>query len=136
MRKLAIATTALALLMTAHVSAVHAAAAPTADVEMEMMTWPELKKAIEGGKTTALIYTGGTEQRGPHIDAQPLLVVEASKLGTQRRDHFFADELRRCLKRVSRAHCTDQHVNGIRELRLEIAQALLLSPAHPRVRAN
>lgn len=35
-------------------------------VEFEMMTWPEVKKAIhEGGKTTALVYNGGTEQRGP-----------------------------------------------------------------------
>jgi len=34
-------------------------------VEFEMMTWPEVKKAMESGKTTALFYTGGTEQRGP-----------------------------------------------------------------------
>src|SRR5260221_4169315 len=34
-------------------------------VEFEMMTWPEVKAALEAGKTTALIYTGGTEQRGP-----------------------------------------------------------------------
>jgi creatinine amidohydrolase/Fe(II)-dependent formamide hydrolase-like protein len=34
-------------------------------VEFEMMTWPEVKQALEAGKTTALIYTGGTEQRGP-----------------------------------------------------------------------
>lgn len=34
-------------------------------VEFEMMTWPEVKAAIEGGKTTALVYNGGTEQRGP-----------------------------------------------------------------------
>lgn len=34
-------------------------------VELEMMTWPELKAALQAGKTTALIYTGGTEQRGP-----------------------------------------------------------------------
>jgi creatinine amidohydrolase len=34
-------------------------------VEFEMMTWPEVKAALEGGKTTALVYTGGTEQRGP-----------------------------------------------------------------------
>jgi creatinine amidohydrolase len=34
-------------------------------VEFEMMTWPEVKKAIADGKTTALFYTGGTEQRGP-----------------------------------------------------------------------
>ena len=37
-----------------------------ASVDFEMMTWPELKKAIrEQGKTTALVYNGGTEQRGP-----------------------------------------------------------------------
>ena len=34
-------------------------------VEFEMMTWPEVKGALAEGKTTALIYTGGTEQRGP-----------------------------------------------------------------------
>lgn len=36
-------------------------------VEMEMMTWPELHRAIhQQGKTTALVYNGGTEQHGPH----------------------------------------------------------------------
>ncbi len=34
-------------------------------VEFEMMTWPEVKAALAQGKTTALFYTGGTEQRGP-----------------------------------------------------------------------
>src|SRR5436190_13861312 len=34
-------------------------------VEFEMMTWPEVKAALDAGKTTALFYTGGTEQRGP-----------------------------------------------------------------------
>lgn len=41
------------------------AAAKEPLVEFEMMTWPEVKAAIQGGKTTALVYTGGTEQRGP-----------------------------------------------------------------------
>ena len=41
------------------------AAAKTPLVEFEMMTWPEVKAALEAGKTTALVYTGGTEQRGP-----------------------------------------------------------------------
>src|SRR5438093_12724455 len=41
-------------------------AAPKKDlVEFEMMTWPEVKAAMAAGKTTALVYTGGTEQRGP-----------------------------------------------------------------------
>src|SRR6202035_805873 len=30
-----------------------------------MMTWPEVKAALAAGRTTALFYTGGTEQRGP-----------------------------------------------------------------------
>src|SRR5712692_48638 len=45
-----------------------AAAKPVATqplVEFEMMTWPEVKQALESGKSTALVYTGGTEQRGP-----------------------------------------------------------------------
>lgn len=35
------------------------------NVEFEMMTWVEVKQALADGKTTALFYTGGTEQRGP-----------------------------------------------------------------------
>ena len=42
-----------------------ATAAKNALVEFEMMTWPEVRDALAAGKTTALIYTGGTEQRGP-----------------------------------------------------------------------
>src|ERR1041384_2479350 len=34
-------------------------------VDFEMMTWPEVKAALAQGKTTALVYNGGTEQRGP-----------------------------------------------------------------------
>ena len=37
----------------------------TPNVEFDMMTWPEVKKAMAEGKTTALVYNGGTEQRGP-----------------------------------------------------------------------
>jgi creatinine amidohydrolase/Fe(II)-dependent formamide hydrolase-like protein len=42
-----------------------AAAGRTPNVEFDMMTWPEVKKAMGEGKTTALVYNGGTEQRGP-----------------------------------------------------------------------
>lgn len=34
-------------------------------VEFQMMTWVEVKQAIQSGKTTAIVYNGGTEQRGP-----------------------------------------------------------------------
>lgn len=35
-------------------------------VDMELLTYAEVGEAIRNGKTTALIYNGGTEQRGPH----------------------------------------------------------------------
>jgi len=35
-------------------------------VDIELLTWPEIYKAIhEQGKTTAILFDGGTEQRGP-----------------------------------------------------------------------
>jgi creatinine amidohydrolase len=33
--------------------------------QFEMMTWVEVKAALQHGTTTALVYNGGTEQRGP-----------------------------------------------------------------------
>jgi creatinine amidohydrolase/Fe(II)-dependent formamide hydrolase-like protein len=57
-------------------------------VDFEMMTWPEVKKAMEGGKTTALIYSGGTEQRGPQnvngghtLMGHATVIAIAEKLG-------------------------------------------------------
>jgi len=60
------AATVYAQAPTAKSAAAKPAAAKKAPlVEFEMMTWPEVKAALAAGKTTALIYTGGTEQRGP-----------------------------------------------------------------------
>lgn len=60
----AVAATSLVLALAG--APVQARSAPRAsNVEFEMMTWPEVKAALAAGKTTALIYTGGTEQRGP-----------------------------------------------------------------------
>jgi creatinine amidohydrolase/Fe(II)-dependent formamide hydrolase-like protein len=59
-------TTAARPALTAGKPAVpRSAKARTPLVEFEMMTWPEVKQALVEGKTTALFYTGGTEQRGP-----------------------------------------------------------------------
>jgi creatinine amidohydrolase/Fe(II)-dependent formamide hydrolase-like protein len=64
MRKLTVAFFALALASVI----VLAQRAPKQDeVEIVMMTYPEIYSAIhEHGKTTVLVYNGGTEQRGPH----------------------------------------------------------------------
>ncbi len=53
------------VLMLAAMTPARAATPPEPLVEFEMMTWPEVKAALASGKTMALIYTGGTEQRGP-----------------------------------------------------------------------
>src|SRR3978361_2023719 len=51
-------------------------------VEFEMMTWPEVKAAMAAGKTTALIYTGGTEQRGPqNVNGGHTLMARATVRG-------------------------------------------------------
>jgi creatinine amidohydrolase/Fe(II)-dependent formamide hydrolase-like protein len=57
-------------------------------VDFDMMTWPEVKKAMEAGKTTALVYNGGTEQRGPQnvngghtLMAHATVIAIAEKLG-------------------------------------------------------
>jgi creatinine amidohydrolase/Fe(II)-dependent formamide hydrolase-like protein len=36
-------------------------------VWIEELTWMEVRDAIEGGKTTAIIATGGIEQNGPYV---------------------------------------------------------------------
>ncbi|HEX3533757.1 MAG TPA: creatininase family protein [Gemmatimonadaceae bacterium] len=36
-------------------------------VYIEDLTWPEVQAAIQSGKTSAIIYTGSTEQNGPHM---------------------------------------------------------------------
>lgn len=36
-------------------------------IYIEDLTWPEVQRAIAAGKTSAIIYTGSTEQNGPHM---------------------------------------------------------------------
>jgi creatinine amidohydrolase len=50
-------------------------------VDFELMTWQEVRTALQQGKTTALIFDGGTEQRGPQgvNGAHTLIVRELGK---------------------------------------------------------
>jgi creatinine amidohydrolase len=60
-----------------------------AQVEIELMTYPEIYAAIHAeGKTTVLVVNGGIEQRGPHavlgghsLTAKPQAIDIARKLG-------------------------------------------------------
>jgi creatinine amidohydrolase len=67
MRNLLVASLALALFTTAALTpeSSYAAGSHAPPVEFELMTWPEVRDALAAGKTTALIYTGGVEERGP-----------------------------------------------------------------------
>lgn len=56
----------VAVLLAAAASIVAAAPAP-ASVQLEELTWTELRDAIKAGKTTVIVPVGGTEQSGPHI---------------------------------------------------------------------
>ncbi len=53
--------------MIAFVLAAALAAQAPQSVYIEELTWPEIRDAIAAGKTTAIIYTGSTEQNGPHM---------------------------------------------------------------------
>jgi creatinine amidohydrolase/Fe(II)-dependent formamide hydrolase-like protein len=49
-------------------AATQVGAAPTlASVQVDELTWTELRDAIRAGKTTVIVPVGGTEQSGPHI---------------------------------------------------------------------
>jgi creatinine amidohydrolase len=57
-------------------------------IEFEYMTWPEVRDALAAGKTTALIYTGGVEERGPqnvngghNLMARGIVKAIAERLG-------------------------------------------------------
>jgi creatinine amidohydrolase len=55
------------LLAAAIVLVAVAASAAPATVQIEDMTWMELKSRIAAGATTVLVPIGGTEQNGPHM---------------------------------------------------------------------
>ena len=62
MKKVLSAGAALALL-----AAPTLAQSPPSTVFIEAMTWEEIRDQIADGKTTILIATAGTEQKGPHM---------------------------------------------------------------------
>ena len=64
MHRLTVTVFLLALFMPVSRAQI-SAKAPKNLVDFGMMTWVEVKAAIDQGKTTALVYNGGTEQRGP-----------------------------------------------------------------------
>jgi creatinine amidohydrolase len=58
--------TLLIALLVAAIGGAPAGAAPPS-VELEALTWTELRDAIKAGATAIILPVGGTEQSGPHI---------------------------------------------------------------------
>ena len=57
-----------AFVLVAVLGSVHAVRAQVPDtVQIEDLTWTELRDAVKAGKTTAIIPIGGTEQSGPYV---------------------------------------------------------------------
>jgi creatinine amidohydrolase len=62
----ALATLAMVGALLVYASAAQAAATAV-PVQLEELTWTELRERIRTGTTTVLVPIGGTEQNGPHI---------------------------------------------------------------------
>ena len=60
-------TTLLALAALASQAAPLLAQSPPSTVFIEGLTWEEIRDEIAAGKTTIIIATAGTEQKGPHM---------------------------------------------------------------------
>ncbi|RYG74984.1 hypothetical protein EON77_11705, partial [bacterium] len=55
-------------------------------VDLELMTWVEVKDALTHGKTTALVFNGGTETRGPQaVNGGHTFVAHAKVVAIARR---------------------------------------------------
>ena len=57
----------LCFLIAAIVIAAQPVRGETRSVWIDDLTWPEVRDAIAAGKRTAIVYTGSSEQNGPHM---------------------------------------------------------------------
>src|SRR5437763_6382042 len=65
-------------------------------MELDRLSWPEVKAEIEGGRDTVVIAFGATEQHGPHLPlaTDALLGDHAARLIAERLDAFVAPTVR------------------------------------------
>lgn len=75
-----------------------------AALELDKLTWPEVKTAIDGGRDTVVMALGATEQHGPHMPlaTDALLGDHMARLLAERIDAFLAPTLR--------VGCSEHHV--------------------------
>jgi mycofactocin system creatininase family protein len=72
--------------------------------DLDKLTWPEVKAAIDGGRDTVVMALGATEQHGPHMPlaTDALLGDHMAQLLAERIDAFVAPTLR--------VGCSEHHV--------------------------
>ena len=65
-------------------------------IELDKVTWPEVRAAIEGGRDTVVLALGATEQHGPHmpIGTDALLGDRLARDLADRLDAFVAPTIR------------------------------------------
>ena len=84
-------------------------------IHMEEMAWPDIKRAIESGFTTAVFAVGSTEQHGPHLPT-----MTDARIGDD-----VAERVVRKLGRALRARTIDV---GVSEHHLAFAGTISLKP--------
>jgi creatinine amidohydrolase len=67
-----------------------------AAVELDLMTWPEVKAEQEGGRDTVVVAFGATEQHGPHMPlaTDALLGDHLARMVAEHLDAFVAPTVR------------------------------------------
>ena len=75
-----------------------------AAVELDKVTWPEVKAAIEGGRDTVVLAFGATEQHGPHMP------IGTDALLGDRLARDIADRLDAFVAPTVRIGCSSHHV--------------------------
>jgi creatinine amidohydrolase len=65
-------------------------------VELDRMTWPEVKSELEGGRDTVVVAFGATEQHGPHMPlaTDALLGDHMARAVAERMNAFLAPTVR------------------------------------------
>jgi creatinine amidohydrolase len=73
-------------------------------LELDRMTWPQVRSELESGRDTVVIAFGATEQHGPHLPlaTDALLGDHMARAIAERLDAFFAPTVR--------IGCSDHHL--------------------------
>jgi creatinine amidohydrolase len=65
-------------------------------IQLDELTWPEVRREIEAGRDTVVIAFGATEQHGPHLplSTDALMGDHLARLLADRLDAFVAPTVR------------------------------------------